>query len=306
MGKKAALQISFAWLFAIIVGAFILVLAIYGVTKVIDTGDQGTSAQAGKEVSVLLNPLETGFEAGQTTLLSMPVETRIKNDCKDDESFGLQRISLSQKSFNKWTETNVNVAFKNKYIFSDNVVEGKDFFLFSKPFEFPFKVSDVIYLTSAQKEYCFANAPKRINDEISALKQANLFTKNCPEESIKVCFSGYGSNCDIDVDENLKSVEKRGMILYYETDALMYAVIFAEKDGYECHAKRLMKKTSELAMIYDDKTSIISNQGCLPEVNLLGLEDSANNYKDSSDLAFIANDAEAAESENKFAECRLW
>ncbi len=56
--QKAQFQISFAWLFAIIVGAFILFLAIYAAVKVINIGESATSAITGKEISILLNPLE--------------------------------------------------------------------------------------------------------------------------------------------------------------------------------------------------------------------------------------------------------
>ena len=149
--NKRGFQISFAWLFAIIAGGFILFLAIYGVTKIMDTGGDITSAKTGTEIRVLLNPLETGFESGRTVLLTMSVETRIHNRYSTSGNFGAQIIQLSQKNFGKWSQPEEDISFPNKYIFSDNIVEGKDFFIFSKPFEFPFKVADVIYLTSSEK-----------------------------------------------------------------------------------------------------------------------------------------------------------
>ena len=79
--KRAQLQVSFAWIFAIIVGVFILFLAIYSSTKIVKTGDTGVSAKTGKEISALLNPLEIGFETGVVILLAVPVETRIYNQC---------------------------------------------------------------------------------------------------------------------------------------------------------------------------------------------------------------------------------
>src|SRR3989344_4176200 len=96
--KRGQLQISFAWIFAIIVGAVILFLAIYTATKVIKIGDTAVSAKTGKEISVLLNPLETGFETSVVTLITMPVETRIYNQCSISGNFGRQIIKISQKS----------------------------------------------------------------------------------------------------------------------------------------------------------------------------------------------------------------
>lgn len=300
--KRGYLQISFAWLFSIIVGVFILILAIYGVTKIIKTGEEATSAKTGKEIGVLLNPLETSFEE-QVILLTIPKETRIRNTCGNLGDFGTQSIQLSQKSFKKWSETDVDTDFSNKYIFSESIVEGKNFFLFSKRFEFPFKVADLIYLTSSKKEYCFLDAPEEIANELLNLNQENLFIEDCPEGSIDVCWDG---DCDIAVNENLKSVEKRGEIVYYETDALMYAAIFSDREIYECQVNRLMQRVEELAIIYNDKASIISDAGCLPEVNLLTLASISRSVDSSNELMLAETIVENAEAENNRAECRLW
>ena len=56
--KKGYLQISFGWLFAIIVGIVIISLAIYFVTKMISTEGTIQSAKTSKEVGILLNPLD--------------------------------------------------------------------------------------------------------------------------------------------------------------------------------------------------------------------------------------------------------
>ncbi|HEA46718.1 MAG TPA: hypothetical protein ENH99_02960 [Candidatus Pacearchaeota archaeon] len=309
MIKKAQLQVSFAWLFAIIVGAFILFIAIYGVTRLSDTGGELTSAKTGKEIGILLNPLETGFEDGITTLLTMPVETRINNGCLAGGNFGRQTISVSQLSFGEFKETEIDVGFSNKYIFSDKVIQGENFFIFSKPFNFPFKVSDVIYLTSSDKEYCFVESdgrPERIENEISKLGQDNLLLEDCSENSVRVCFETE-QDCDIEVSENRKSVEKRGETLYYETDALMFAAIFSEKNVYECQIQRLVKRTKELSLIYDDKVSLISSRGCATsQVNLLGLIGGLEGIEDSSDLVTVSSLVKSIERENDREECRLW
>ena len=155
MGKKAYLQISFAWLFAIIVGAVILFLAIFFSIKLINIEQTIQDAKTSKEIGILLNPLETGFETTKSTSISFPAETRIYNKCNNKGTFGRQIIQVSQKSFNEWSETNIDVGFSNKYIFSEEYVEGKKFYIFSKPFDFPFKVSDLMMITSSEKDYCF-------------------------------------------------------------------------------------------------------------------------------------------------------
>lgn len=303
--KRGYLQISFAWLFAIIVGGIILFLAIFLSTKLIRTEQTSISAQTGKEIGVLLNPLETGFEVWKTTSLSLPTETRIYNKCNNNGIFGRQIIQISQKSLNKWTETDIDVGFSNKYIFSEEYVEGKNFYIFSKPFKFPFKVSDLIYITSSSEKYCFIDAPQNIEEEISVLNQNNLFVKDCSNsENIQVCFQG--DNCDINIDSYSQYVEKDGKRLYFEGDALMYAAIFSEPDVYECQIKRLMQRVKNLALLYNDKANFIyQKSGCQSNLNLLNLINFADNLENSKDLNSISFIIEEIQEQNKGI-CQLW
>ena len=282
-----------------------MILAIYATTKFIGSEETTLSAKTGKEVGILLNPLETSFESAQVTFFTMPVETRIYNKCDDFGEFGKQIIQISQKSFNRWTETDIDVSFENKYIFSDKEAEGKKFYVFSKPFEFPFKVADLMYIIPSAKKYCFVNPPVEIEEEIDNLNQDNLLLEeDCSNNDIKICF-GSG-NCEINVNYNGKYVEKDDGRIYFEGDTLMYAGIFADKDVYECQLIRLMKRTKNLALIYRDKSIFVSRIGCYSDLNLLALSNSAGNLKGSDDLSSINNIVEEIEGENEFANCKLW
>ncbi len=311
MKKEAYLQISFAWLFAIIVGAVILFLAVFATTKIVKTERTAIDAKTAKEIGVLLNPLETGFETGKSNSLSLPAETRIYNKCSSSGAFGRQIIKVSQKSFNEWTDTDVNVGFSNKYIFSGEYAEGRKFHLFSKPFKFPFKVADLIYLTSSEEKYCFFNAPEKIKDEISALGQKNLILENCSgsEEAAMVCF-GFANKkkCDVNVNYNSKYVEKGKKKMYFEEDSLMYAAIFADPLIYECQLKRLMKRAGNLALIYKDKAEFVSRTGCNSNLksDLLILGNMANSLTGSAQLVSIKNIAETIKEKNSLADCKLW
>jgi len=305
MNNKGYLQISFGWLFAIIVGAFILFLAIYATTKFIGMEETTLSAKTGKEIGILLNPLETSFETAKATFFTMPVETRIYNKCNNYGDFGKQIIQVSQKSFNKWTETNIDVGFANKYIFSEKEVEGKKFYIFSKPFEFPFKVADLIYMIPSTKKYCFIDPPEDIEDEIDELNQENLLLeKDCSEENIKICFNS--GDCDINVNYYVGYVEKNKEKVYFEGDTLMYAGIFADSDVYECQLKRLIQRVENLALLYRDKAMFISRTGCHSNLNLVTLISAANNLKSSSDLTSFNSLVENIKEENDYSNCKLW
>ena len=281
MNQKGFLQIPFSWVFAIIVGIFILFLAIYFAVKMIDSGSLEVDTATAKKIQVLTNPLETSFESSETTTMILPAEARIYSGCDNTGDFGNQIIQVSQKSFNKWADPSIEVSSNNKYIFGEEFVEGKKFYLFSVPFEYPFKIANLIILTS--KEYCFLNAPDEIEEEIT---QANIeFDEDeCSEDSVKVCFSG-GSDCDIDVNIGQGNVEKDGEKLYF-TGNLIYAAIFGEKEVYECQVKRLMQRTEQLASLYLDKASFVAQRGCDSSLSsdLLSLRNAVSNLESSRDL----------------------
>jgi len=305
MKSKKAIQLPFAWIFASLVGAFILFLAIYISIRVINTGNMEMDLQTGTEIGILLNPLETSFQSSQKNSFSLPVETRIYAGCLEKGTFGLQTIQISQMSFKKWTDTNSRVSFENKYIFSRNYSEGKTFYLFSKPFEMPFKVADLFYLTSSKEKYCFIDAPENIKEELDSLGQENIATKNCSVNSINVCFSA-GNDCDIGVDYVGKVVAKKYNRFYFEGDALMYAAIFSEKQIYDCQLKRLMQRTEQLSELYRDKSSLVSKEDCNSNLELAALAGLTGSFENQGELVSISRIAEEIKQNNDLADCRLW
>ncbi len=316
--KRGFLQISFAWLFGLIAGAIILFLAIFMATKLLNTGQYQSSAESQSQITALLNPLETGFQSGQVTSLTMPVETKIYNTCESQNGvFRKQTFSLSQFSFNKWSVPTQGISIDNKYIFSDNETQGKQFLLFTKPFDFPFKIADLIYMTSASQTYCFVNSPSNVHEELSNLNQANInlesYMSSCPADSITVCFEGGSSDCssaDVSVDDTRETVTKNSTTLTYSGDTLMYAAIFSDPVIYDCQVKRIMKREAEIINLYLNKATTIAREGCGSSItNDLGiLKNSAENFNSpESDLASMSNSVNKLDKENQvLGVCGLW
>lgn len=323
--KKGAIEFSFAWIFAIIAGMFILFLAIYGVVKFINLSKTEIDAETAKSIGVLTNPLESGFESSTRDRITLPTLTRIYLDCDSGNIFGRQIISTSEKLSNRWSEENgglTEVSFQNRYIFGESPVEGKNFWMFSKPFEIPFKVGDLICLTSTDDKYCFINPPKNVEEELEDLIQKNeqgetspyenfLIVNRrseCPSGSTTICFSG---ECDVYVSTNLQKnfVQKENGRMYYEGDALMYAAIFSEREYYECQLDRLMNRTEQLFGIYYSKSKFVFQRaGCDSEIDLEMNEMLAliQGFKDSRDIYPIYDLANMIGLKNKQADCRLW
>ena len=70
--------------------------------------------------------------------------------------------------------------------------------------------------------------------------------------------------------------------------------------------KRLLQRAEELALVYNDKVSILSSEGCLPGINLLALGDSVNVVRDSSELVSVSGLVKSVERENSVSQCQLW
>jgi hypothetical protein len=308
--RSGALEISFGWLFAIVAGIIIIFLAIYLSSKLIGTQQESISAETGTEIGALLSPLETSFESSQTTSITIPAETRIDNKCNTIGTFGEQLVQLEQKSFGKWIETDTNVKFHNKYLFSTSEITGKKFYIFSKSFNFPFKIADLIYITSAEDRYCFYNAPSEIIKELSELNQSNIVLENCTEKDIQVCF-GTGK-CDVNVDFNSNFVKKNNTKMYFayaeDSRALMYAAIFSDKVTYECQVKRLMMRLKELSSLYLSKNLLIEEKGCHNSFagDLGTLSEVARNFNSSIELVGIKINADDVNDKNNAGDCLLW
>lgn len=311
MNKKAFIEISFAWLFGIIAGAVILFLAIFAATRIINLGQSATGAETQNQIAVLLNPLETSFESGQITSIGLPAETRIYNDCDDKNGiFGKQIISVSQLNIGKWSTPTNGKGFPNKYIFSNQTTEGKTFFLFSKPFSFPFKISDMIYMTSSSVNYCFADSPSDVSDELSRLNEKNILLVNdsseCPGNSITVCFPG--NNCDVSVQYSQGVVTKNNAKMIFYGDALMYGAIFSDKNTYECQLKRLMERATQLSSLYTEKANTISQAGCSTDLTseLSSFSSFSNIFANSSDINTLIPDVIDMQDKNDATTCKLW
>jgi len=307
--NKKGFEISFSWLFALIVGAFILFLAIYGVTKLIKSETTISDVKIQEEFVILMNPLETGFEAAKSSSISVPVETRVYNRCDARYSFGRQQIFVAQKTFGEWSQTNITSEFENKYIFSSNFEEGKKFFLFSMPFEFPFKVADLIFMSSENKIYCF-NDEDIFDDlrDVDREKDNILFHSDeepcmANEGVITVCSSG----CEIEVngDGEKGTVFKGDDYFKYYGDALMYAAIFSDKELYECQVQRVLKRVSKLSELYLAKTQITA--GCSYSVagDLERLKE-AFLIETTSEIYDFVELVDEIDRKNKGAPCQLW
>jgi len=315
MKNKNAIAMPFNWIFAIIVGAIILFLAIYATAKFISTSQYQINTETAAKLTALLDPMGTGLASGKSTQINFKKETRTYYECSDLGQWGEDSIAFSEKVFSGWGEKGGEINTK-KYVFSEKIIEGKKLNLLSKSFFMPFKVGDIIVISG--KDYCFYQAPDEIREEVEGLGVKNIkFSDNLENcTGISVCFES--NICDINVyglceDYNCKSkydygkVFKEQATLYYD-NSLLYAAIMSSPEIYECNLRRLMKRFIELSNIYIDKIEILEVKHCSSTLksDLINMKNLARDLEDSEDLFILSKNAEKMDAKNNAAICKLW
>lgn len=310
LGTKKKAQFNFVWLFAIIIGGAILLLAIYGAVKSGDTQKELTDTTTAKSISILTDPLQAGFSDGSYGVINFREETRIDSSCLDNE-LGSMKISVSTKSGPKgeWTRQGVDVLVPNKYIFSQDKISGKDYVVFSKPFNFPYKISDLIFLIP--KDYCFIDAPNAIADDLKRIKVPKIEVGFCnSSDSVRVCFKG-GSECDIKVscantECSYGNVEKYGIKTDFVGN-LIYGAIFSDKDIYDCNLRRLMYRNGIIAEELMEKADLMNARDCSTSLKPdLYLWKSRVLSASSTSISGLKASSEELIRRNKMTRCKLW
>lgn len=294
MKSKKGFEFSFAWFFALVVGSIIIFLAIYAAVKFGKTLPYKQDTELGKELGIILNPVETTLETGKTNLISLNEEIRIFNKCQTLGTFGIQEISTATRSLNKeWQKPALPAKFHNKYIFSEKMIESDSYIVFAKPFEMPFKIADLIYLWPDKEHYCFVNPPQAIEEEIEDLSIRNLnltsSISECNKNAKKVCFNSKACDFEVSLDTSgfSGSIKKKNSNrVYFDSPAMLYAAIFSDPEIYECQVKRLAKRISELALLYNEKTLFLSSKGCSSNLESELLEYSKKAFSINNSLEF--------------------
>ncbi|MBU0907417.1 MAG: hypothetical protein KKD18_02470 [Nanoarchaeota archaeon] len=275
--EKRGYELSFSWIFTIIVGAFIIFLAIYFAIRLVSTEQFSREAKEGKSIGILLTPVETQVEEGKFAKILLRDKTVLFNKCEPPATtnpFGSQNIgtSVNPPIGQRVSLLNGTMStFHNKYIFTSSYgIQGdEEMYVLSKPLWLPFKVADLLIIWSDQEKYCFKNpVPDAIKSRLQALNLEKVrISTTCDADEIDVCFTG-GTSCTINVDINQHKVTKVSAPPMYYLDsleddpyAMLYAAIFSDPANYECQKARILAHIRELIKLYLYKSEKIIVQG---------------------------------------------
>ncbi|MBM3233354.1 hypothetical protein FJZ18_04275 [Candidatus Pacearchaeota archaeon] len=315
--NKRGWEFSFGWIFAIIVGAAILSLGLYAASKIVKQGEYKGDSLSARELGLLTTALETGLESGKTDKISFDIPTRVVFDCDLQGFYGVQKISIGRPG----KDTGIPSQFSGKYFFSGKDFVAKDILVLGKPFDYPFRVADVLILWSSDSSYCFLDPPEQMEKEIKSLVKDNRAInsslqvlsydkkESCKRGSQKVCF-GKVTGCDISVYESL--IKKGSRTIYVDSsqnnNVFVWAGIFSDPDVYECQFKRLMKRASSLSSLYQEKSILLNGKGCTSSLtgSLESFSQATRLYNSSSDLAKISFLSQSLGGENDKLSCPVF
>ena len=278
--NKRGYEFGFAWIFMILIGSAIIIIAIYATTQIVGTERTKIDTFRAKEIGTLLTPVETSLAQSKLAAIIVPQETRLFPNCTTNGNFGEQILSALVKSNigDEWQPfPGVESTFHNKYIFSQQEIRAeKNFFVFTKPFKFPFKIADVTMIWPDTEKYCFVfdstdGKKGEIKRELEDISPENVESvasiSDCSENAKTICFSG---NCNISISlttgrityQNGNSVNYIESLDNNDKFALLFAGIFSDEEIYNCHLERLAKRAGTLSDLYRLKSNYLTPKGC--------------------------------------------
>lgn len=335
--KKAQMPV-FGWIFAIIIGAVILFLAIYGTVRFLGTEHTAQDTELVNLIDVLLNPYTSIEDVNSISgTISISKDSYIELECDSHGDFGKNTLTLKSKSELKGARETKGYSnyIYNKYIYSKKEIEGKEIEIIIKPFKIPFEVDKLIIIIP--EKYCFYKTPVILKKEISEEQLSKIFFaekigdcqrelgqdfklvcfegRECPSKwNIKVTDKSYG-DYDYGAVEKKKENNQVETLNYvnYESKGMLFAAIFSDEDIYECNFKRLMKRLKSVLEIYEKKNSVDSQfGGCYPFTDgLRSLKNIADEIASSTGLTEsnareLHEAASSLESQNDYSDCKLY
>jgi len=107
-------------------------------------------------------------------------------------------------------------------------------------------------------------------------------------------------------------VRKNGKEVYYgvidEDYTFLYGAIFSDSSIYECQVKRLMKRATNLALLYKSKSEMLGSSGCGSslQASLMQYAQATSAFKDSKDISQILLTSKQLGVENEALSCPLF
>lgn len=273
-----------------------------------------TTEGFGKEVDL---PYEVNLEFGCREIPISPTEKRY------EERLRVGKGQVADKRI-------INFVYGD---FSEE--KTKKLYVFSKPFEMPFRVADLIYAFGEDEKYCFVydtQSNEIVNEIIGDIR--NIFGDdiwnsnfgamnimnigNCPNNARRISFSP-SSTGDVRIMDDSGGNFNYGRVIFYEGGIakeskfigfpMIEAAIFSDHEVYaSCNFDRLMKKIDKVAELYKVKADTLKiTQVCSYETlktDLIAIQSAAGSSDSNPDaMEELYNAADTFTNRNKNFNC---
>lgn len=230
MRKKAAIEVQFNWMFVLVAGAIILSFFVVFVMKQKEASDQKLSAALIKDLETKITSARvSGGSAAELDLHDL----EILFTCQD---YRMQGVSES---------------INYRAIFTPDRVKGKSLLLWSMPWSIPFKVTNLLFITSPGVRYVIldTNSQASLVNAIYQRMSNKFFTVDLVDEStfnavdvsdgykVKVvcvdCDTTLESNLDLSRFVNFPDADVRAVSINPNTNKINFYVMNGSNFAFE-------------------------------------------------------------------------
>lgn len=296
--------VLFHWILILIVGAVIIIFGIMFASKTGMVEQKKQNIVVVEYLDLFFNPFaEIGSIAGGVgKSVELPYESEVNLRCVAGE----ERLRIGEGS--KVAEKKIE-----NFVYAPSKLKTKNFFVFSKPFEIPFRVGDLIFAFDSSQNFCliydpYDSASSGIASEIDSDVRSSLLAagdnfvlctkSNCCNslDNPKV-ISFTSQKGDVNIIGNgplgeefsYGEIDYNGTRSYFIGTAMIEGAIFSDYEIYGCNFKRLMEKVSAITEIYAEKASFLDKtQTCsynLFRADLSAIKNAANSLSATPSLA---------------------
>jgi len=166
MNKKAIISTQMSWIFILIAGAIILLFFVSIIQKQKDITEKSIDVGITQQISSIINGIVS--EEKTSSSIRMNPDIKIRLSCRD------------------YRVRNIGNSYGQVIAFSPNEIIGNNLLVWSRDFNLPFRISNLLYLTSDKARYIFVydnNEDEKLAEEIFNMLPDNI--KNITEIKTK-------------------------------------------------------------------------------------------------------------------------
>ena len=271
--NKKGVEISFSWMFGIIVGVILLIFFVYFAFKQVGLFNKIGINEVVESINNEINAFSTSGSSNK--IVELPSDVVFSFRCGD----------VIYKNAKKDT---------NNLIYGDNVFRNR-FNLWTKSWVFPFRIGNFYYASNLENRYFILGNENFFFNIPSKFKKFNSINEELKKDDIIIDFtnsniySKYRENRVLVVDKD------NGIITFYPEnkrdeffgEEMLYGGLFSNYNEYNCLKNKALRKLGLITELYKKKADLLKiNSKCSFQYNELQksldlFKKDPKNYKDA-------------------------